>query len=336
MSDYGRDYWEYPRERNGATELSSSTPEFATAVRALDRLIEKARRFYQSGDFEEVVLNAHQIKELYRLCLRDEYRRQGRYTFRPTLRAQIERNVDSLDYWWNAGVVVFQKIKIGPEIAKTALALSEEMRDYLTSYVAYRSGAASRASQLTNDRSFYKAQLDKKPVSAPRPAYPVSKGGLKIDDEGLLYLGRPSIVGCTLEYKGVVLLLAALLFGSFFVGSFIDVSLIATALRGAAVLLFLFVAGRTGIAVYSERYGITARDIYIEKGLFLKNTATIPLNLVSKQTKQQSLSGRLLKTGNLVIETHSGHVMAFKGIYDPEEVFELVAELRGSTTSRQD
>ena len=336
MSGYGRDYWEYPRERNGATELSSSTPEFVTAVRELDRLIEKARRFYQSGDFEEVVLNAHQIKELYRLCLRDEYRRQGRYTFRPTLRAQIERNVDSLDYWWDAGIVAFQKIKIGPEIAKTALALSEEMRDYLTSYVDYRPSAGSHSAQVTHDHSFYKAQLDKKPVSAPRPAYPVRKGGLKIDDEELLYLERPSIVGCALKYKGVMLLLAALLFGSFFVGSFIDVSFIATALRGAAVLLFLFVAGRTGIAVYSERYGITARDIYIEKGLFFKSTATIPLSWVVKQTKQQSLSGRLLKTGNLVIETHSGHVMAFKGIYDPEEAFELVAELRESKTFRQD
>ncbi|MGZ4853276.1 MAG: PH domain-containing protein [Halobacteriota archaeon] len=333
MSGYGRDYWEYPRDRNGATEISSSTPEFATAVRDLDRLIEKARRFYQSGDFEEVVLNAHQIKELYQLCLRDEYKRQGRYTFRLTLRAQIEGNVDSLDYWWDGGIVAFQKIKIGPEIAKTALELSEEMRDYLTSYVDYRSGAASRASQVTHDRSYYKAQSNKKPVSATRPAYPVSKGGLKIDDEQLLYLGRPSIVGRGLAYKGVVLLLAALLFGSFFVGGFDDV---ATALRGVAVLLFLFVASRTGMAVYSERYGITARDIYIEKGLFFKSTATIPLSRVAKQTKQQSFLGRLLKTGNLVIATHSGHVMAFKGIYDPEEVFTLVAELRESKTFRQD
>ncbi|MEI7826499.1 MAG: PH domain-containing protein [Euryarchaeota archaeon] len=329
------DYWEYPHERNGATELSSSTPEFATAVRALDRLVGKTRRFYQSGDFEEVVLNARQIKELYQLCLQDEYRRQGRYTFRPTLRAQIERDVASLDYWWDAGIVAFQKIKIGPEIAETALALSEEMRDYLTSYVNYRSGAGSRASQGTHDRSFYKAQLDKKPASATRPAYPVSRGGIKIDDE-LLYLGRPSIVGCTLEHKGAMLLLAALLFGSFFVGSFIDVSLIATAFRGAAVLLFLFVAGRIGVAVYSERYGITGRDIYIEKGLFIKRTATIPLNMVSKQAKEQSWSGRVLKTGNLVIETYSGNIMAFKRIYDPEEVFQLIAELRSSKTFRQD
>jgi membrane protein YdbS with pleckstrin-like domain len=335
MSGYGRDYWEDPRERNGVTALSPSTPEFATAVRALDQLIEKARRFYQSGDFEEVILNARQIKELYQLCLRDEYRRQGRYTFRPTLHAQIERDVDSLDYWWDAGIVVFQKIKIGPEIAKTALALSEEMHDYLTSYVNYRSGAASRASQVTHDRTFFKPQRGKKPVSA-RPAYPVSKGGLKIDDDELLYLGRPSIVGCMLEYKGMILILAALLFGSFFVGSFIDVSLVATALRGGAVLLFLFVVGRTGIAVRSERYAITARDIYIEKGLFFKSTANIPLNLVSRQTKEQSLSGRLLKTGNLVIETHSGHTMAFKGIYDPEEVFQLVAELRSSKAFRQE
>jgi membrane protein YdbS with pleckstrin-like domain len=336
MMGYDRDHWEYPRERNSATERSSSTPEFSTAVRALERYIEKARRFYQSGDFEEVILNAHRIKEVYQLCLRDEYRRHGRCTFRPTLRAQIDKNVDSLEYWWDAGIVAFQKIKIGPEIAKTALTLSEEMRDYLTSYMDYRSGVASHSAQLTPGRSFYGAQPDKKLVSAPRPAYPVTKGGLKVDAEELLYLARPSILGCTLEYKGIVLLVAALLFGSFFVRSLIDVSLIATVLRAAAVLLFLFVVGRTGIKVYSERYAITARDIYVEKGLFFKTTAAMPLNRVAKQKKQQSFSGRLSRTGNLIIETYSGHVTAFKQIYDPEEVSDLIAELRGSPSTRQD
>ena len=67
-----------------------------------------------------------------------EYRSQGRYAFHPALRTQIEKNVDSLNYWWESGVVAFQKIKIGPEIAKTAMTLSEEMRDYLMSYVDYR------------------------------------------------------------------------------------------------------------------------------------------------------------------------------------------------------
>jgi hypothetical protein len=213
MSGYDKDYWDYPREINSATE-KSPTPEFGTAVRALDRLSEKVRRFYQSGDFEEVVLNAHQIKELYQLCLRDEYRRKGRNTFRPALRAHIESNLDSLDYWWETGVVAFQKIKIGPEIAKTAMTLSEEMRDYLMSYVDYQGGDTLRASQTISNSSSYEAQLRKKPV-VPRSSYPVRKGGLKIEEEGLLYLGRPSIVGCMLEYKWILLLLVALLFGSF-------------------------------------------------------------------------------------------------------------------------
>ncbi len=334
MSGYSRDYWDYPREINGANG-ESPTLEFATAVRALDRLSEKVRRFYQSGDFEEVVLNAHQIKELYQLCLRDEYRRQGRNTFRPELRAHIERNLDSLDYWWEAGVVAFQKIKIGPEIAKTALTLSEEMRDYLMSYGGYRGDDMLRASQATSNRASYEAQLRKKTV-VPLSSYPVSKGGLKIEDEGLLYLGRPSIVGCTLAYKWILLLVVALLFGSFFVNSIPEISLIAALFRGLSVLLFLFVVGRTGIAVYSERYAITDQDVYIEKGLFFKSTATIPLIRIAAQMIQQSFLGKLLKTGNLIIKTHSGHVMAFKGIYDPGEVFELVAELRKSNAVHQD
>jgi membrane protein YdbS with pleckstrin-like domain len=334
MSGYDKDYWDYPREINGATE-KSLTPEFGTAVRALDRLSEKVRRFYQSGDFEEVVLNAHQIKELYQLCLRDEYRRQGRNTFRPALRAHIESNLDSLDYWWETGVVAFQKIKIGPEIAKTAMTLSEEMRDYLMSYVDYQGGDTLRASQATSNSSSYGAQLRKKPV-LPLSSYPVRKGGLKIEDAGLLYLGRPSIAGCMLEYKWILLLLVALLFGSFFVYSIPEISFIAMLFRGISVLLFLFVVGRTGIAVYSERYAITEQDLHIEKGLFFKSTATIPLIRVTAQTTQQSLLGKLLKIGNLIFKTNSGHLVAFKGIYDPGEVFDLVAELRKSKTFHQD
>jgi membrane protein YdbS with pleckstrin-like domain len=334
MSGYGRDYWDYQQERNDVVETSSSTLEFDTAVRALDRLIEKARRFYQSRDYEEVVLNAHQIKELYQLCLLDEYKRQGRYAFRPTLRAQIDRNLDSLDYWWDEGIVAFQKIKIGPEIAKAALALSEEIRDYLTSYINYRSGASFRTSQASS-RSLNSAQLGKNLVSVARRTYPVKKGGLKIEDEGLLYLSRPSIAGCILEYKGIVLLLAALLFGSFFVTGFNEASMVATILRGGAVVLFLFVAGRIGIALYSERYAITERDICIEKGLLFKNTATIPLNMVAKHSKKQSLLGRLFKTGDLVIETRNGYILAFKGIYDPEEVVGLLTELCNNETFRQ-
>ena len=128
-----------------------------------------------------------------------------------------------------------------------------------------------------------------------------------------------------------------LLFGSFFVQRLIDISLIATVFRGAAVLLFLFVAARIALTVYSERYGITSRDISIEKGLFLKKKKVIiPLNRVAMLTKQQSLLERLLRTGDVIIETFSGHTMVFKEIYDPEEVATLLAELRGRSPARQE
>ncbi len=334
MSSYNSDYWDYQREINGGTG-KLPTPEFATAVRALDRLSAKVRRFYQSGDFEEVILNAYKIKELYQLCLQDEYRRQGRYTFRLPLRVNIERNLDSLDYWWESGVVAFQKIKIGPEIASTALKLSEEMHEYLTSYVEFHGNDLLRASQIASNHSSNNAQPRKKPF-IPLPSYPSKKGGLKTEDEELLYLSRPSIVGSTLKYKWVLFLLVALLFGSFFVESIAELSLIATLFRGISVLLFLFVAARTGMAIYSERYAITEQDLYIEKGLFFKSTAIIPLIRVASQTTQQSLLGKLFKIGNLVIRTNSGHIMALKGIYDPGGVAELVSELRKSKTFHQD
>ncbi|MGA2884938.1 MAG: PH domain-containing protein, partial [Halobacteriota archaeon] len=288
---------------------------------------------------EEVILNAHRIKELYQLCIQDEDRSRGRLAFNPALRAQIEKNADSLDYWWESGVVAFHKIKISPEIARIALTVSEEMRDYVATYVDDRTGDISYSTQATHeystqatrDRSSYSAPYDTKRINAPPPAYPIIKGGVDIDDKELLYLARPSILGCTLKHKGLVLLLVVLLFGSFFVQRLIDVSLIATVLRGAAVLLFLFVAARTALTVYSERYAITSRDISIEKGLFLKKRAVIPLNRVAKLARQQSFLERLLRTGNVVIKTASGHTMVFKEIYDPEEVAALIAELRGGT-----
>jgi membrane protein YdbS with pleckstrin-like domain len=333
MLGYSTDHWEHPHAEDRDSYSSSSTTDFAVAARALDRLIEKARRFYQSGDYEEVILNAHRIKELYQLCLQDEYRSQGRFAFNPALRAQIEKNADSLDYWWDSGIIAFQKIKITPEIARIALRVSEEMRDYVATYVSDRTAAASYSTQATRDRSFYEARYDTERISAPRPAYPVVKGGLDIEDRELLYLARPSILGCALTHKGLVLLLVVLLFGSFFVQSLINVSLVATSLRGAALLLFLFVAARTALTVYSERYGITSRDISIEKGFFLKKTAVIPLNRIAKHAKQQSFLERLLRTGNLIIKTTSGHIIVLKEIYDLEEVAALIAELRGGTRS---
>jgi membrane protein YdbS with pleckstrin-like domain len=330
MLGYSTDYREHSRAEDRDGYSPPSTTEFAAAAQTLDRLIEKARRFHQFGDYEEVILSAHRIKELYQLCLQDEYRSRGRFGFNTALRTQIEKNADSLDYWWESGIIA-QKTKITPEIARIALTMAEQMHDYVETYVNDRTGATSNSTQATRDRPFYHAPYDTERISAPRPAYPVFKGGFDIDDKELLYLARPSILGCTLRHKGLVLLLVVLLFGSFFVQSLINVSLIATALRGVAVLLFLFVAARTALAVYSERYGITSRDISIEKGLFLKKTAVIPINQVAKHAKQQNFIERLLRTGNLIIKTTSGHVMVFKEIYDPEEVAALIAELRGGT-----
>jgi membrane protein YdbS with pleckstrin-like domain len=337
MLGYSADHWEHQRTENRDSYGSPSTTDFATAARTLDRLIEKARRFYQSGDYEEVILNAHRIKELYQLCIQDEDRSRGRLAFNPALRAQIEKNADSLDYWWESGIVAFHKIKISPEIARIALTVSEEMRDYVATYVDDRTTGVPYSTQATRDRSSYNAPHDTERINAPPPAYPISKGGLDIDDKELLYLARPSILGCTLKQKGLVLLLVVLLFGSFFVQRLIDISLIATVFRGAAVLLFLFVAARIALTVYSERYGITSRDISIEKGLFLKKKKVIiPLNRVAMLTKQQSLLERLLRTGDVIIETFSGHTMVFKEIYDPEEVATLLAELRGRSPARQE
>jgi len=334
MSGYNVDYWDNQNEINGATG-KFPTPKFATAVHDLDRLTEKVRRFYQTGDFEEVVLKAHQIKELYQLCQQDEFSKQGRSTFRPELRTHIERNLDSLDYWWEAGVVAFHEIRIGPDIAKEALELSEDMRDFMVSYVESRGDDALRASQDTRDHSAYKAPSSKRPV-VPLSPYPVKKGGFKINNERLLYMARPSILGCALVYKGLLLLLVALLFGSFFVERFTNISLIATLFRGLSILIFLYVVVRTVKAIYSERYAITEQDLFIEKGLFFKSTATIPLIRVETLKIQQSLLGKLLKTGNFVIKTNSGHAMALKRIYNPGEVFELVTELRKSKTFHYD
>ena len=103
--------------------------------------------------------------------------------FNPALRAQIEKNADSLDYWWESGVVAFHKIKISPEIARIALTVSEEMRDYVATYVDDRTGDISYSTQATHeystqatrDRSSYSAPYDTKRINAPLPPIPSSK-----------------------------------------------------------------------------------------------------------------------------------------------------------------
>jgi hypothetical protein len=327
MNDNGG-FRDFPFARNRPDELSASVPAFPVAVRTLDRLIEKARRFYQSGDFEEVILNAHLIKELFELCVREEYRRQGRNTFRESLRIRIEKKTDLLDYWWDEGILTFQKIKIGPEIAKMALAAAEEMCEYIASYVDYRSGTTPHSAHAVKDSLFHEARADKKISSSAPRAYPVTKGGLKIDDAEILYLARPSILGCALEHEALELLLVVLLFGSFFVGPLLGISLMGTLLRAISLLLFLYVASRTVIAAYSERYAITTHSLYMEKGLFRKHTAVIPLSRVAQVTKQQGLLGKLSKTGNLNVKSYTGHLWLFKGVYDPDEVRDLIAEVR--------
>jgi len=60
------DHWEYPRaEDRDSYSINLQQLNLRRLLWQVDRLIEKARRFYQSGDYEEVILNAHRIKELY-------------------------------------------------------------------------------------------------------------------------------------------------------------------------------------------------------------------------------------------------------------------------------
>ena len=62
----------------------------------LERLIDKVYRFYESGDYEEVILNAVKIEGLYRVCSRDEYRRYGRHLLNLDLKFRIDHDAKFL------------------------------------------------------------------------------------------------------------------------------------------------------------------------------------------------------------------------------------------------
>jgi membrane protein YdbS with pleckstrin-like domain len=126
----------------------------------------------------------------------------------------------------------------------------------------------------------------------------------------------------------MIVLLVACLLSSFFVRSVIDISLIATLLRTAAVSLLLLIAARTIIAVYSEQYAVTTRTVCITKGLLLKKKVKTPIYRIAKQTVKQSFGERLLKIGNVFMSTYSGQIITFKEIRDPQQVSDLVSELR--------
>jgi len=333
MTEYEGDRWSNLFNNRSGNDRDLAQRDFIGALRDLERFSDKVRRFYQSGDFDEVILNVHRIREIYQLCVDEGQNSATVYDLNKELRARIDQNAPTLDYWWEMGVVAFRRIKIGPEIAEQALMLSEDMHKYTAGYLRYRSRpelslAPSTAKEVSHTQS------DEVPPITQHAEYLGTLGVPESNTGELLYVARPSVLGCTLKSKSGIVLLIACLFSSFFVRSVIDISMIATLLRTAAVLLFLLIAMRAIIAVYSEQYEVTTRTICVMRGLLLRKKVRMPIDRIAKQRVQQSLAERVLKIGNLFIRTYSGHIIAFTEIRDPQEVSDLIGELRKNALTK--
>ena len=326
MPEHNRDRWDTLSNNSRGGDRDLTQRDFTSALRYLERFSEKVKRFYQSGDFEEVILNAHRIKEIYQLCVENGQHSATDYNLNQELHARIERNAPILDYWWEMGIVAPRRIEIDPRIAERALTLSDDMCKYAADYLRYRSPSTSPLARSTAEEMSH--PQSNQPAITERADYFSTPSAPQSDTGELLYLTRPSILGFALQSKSMIVLLVACLLSSFFLRSVIDISLIATLLRTAAVLLLLLIAARTVIAVYSEQYAVTTRTVCITKGLLLRKKVKTPIYRIAKQTVKQSLGGRLLKIGNVFMSTYSGQIITFKEIRDPQEVSDLVGELR--------
>jgi len=326
MPEHNRDRRDNSSNNRRGGDRDLTQRDFTGALRDLEWFAEKVKRLYQSGDFDEVILNVHRIKEIYQLCVQNGQHSATDYNLDQELHARIERNAPMLDYWWEMGIVPRRRIEIDSKIAERALMLSDDMYKYTADYLRYRSLSTSPLAHSTVEEMSH-AQSNQ-PANTQRADYPATPKLLQVDTGELLYLTRPSILGFALQSKSMIVLLVACLLSSFFVRSVIDISVIATLFRMTAVLLLLLIAARTIIAVYSEQYAITTRTVCITNGLLLRKKVKTPIYRIAKQTVKQSLGGRLLKIGNVFMRTYSGQIITFKQIRDPQEVSDLVGELR--------
>lgn len=101
---------------------------------------------------------------------------------------------------------------------------------------------------------------------------------------------------------------------------------------GAAVILIGVIGiGRTMLRWYSVEYLLTTQEIYKKRGLVSRTITHFRLDQIQNTTTRQSVLGRVLGYGDVLIATAgTGHTeMVLKHVPDPEEILSQLSRLLG-------
>jgi hypothetical protein len=293
----------------------------------LARLIDKVYRFYESGDYEEVILNAVKIEGLYRICVQDEYRRYGRHLINIDLKFRIDHDVKFLrSLYEDLTNVEFSASRITPEYARRAVNISNDMYDYITTYVK-EVPPTMKIDRLEGRESIAASRHIDYPV-------PYMHGvgeerfeelnELDLSNYKVLFVGRQSFL--SLFTKSIRFIAVSCLF--FVTSIFVTgVTYLPVTLRAIGVAILLFVAARIFLDTYSEQYIITTDEILIKRGVLFKKTAKAPIDLIIKQRMKQPFLGKILNFGNIFFGIYGGRSLVFKGVSDPKFICDLIRRI---------
>ena len=91
------------------------------------------------------------------------------------------------------------------------------------------------------------------------------------------------------------------------------------------VIAILFIGDAEG-RIWYYRYLIDDEKIDIISGIFSRNTVTIPYHAVSRVELNESVIGRLLNFGDIVIYPHSGQRIVLLGLVEPHKVYDFISD----------
>lgn len=92
-------------------------------------------------------------------------------------------------------------------------------------------------------------------------------------------------------------------------------------------LLWIVGVARLEILAWSNHYALRRSSLEVEQGIVEKRVVTVSAAGFSDLEVTRSLSGRIVNTGNIVVETDSHRDVALLRVHDPLEVSRLIRQV---------
>jgi uncharacterized membrane protein YdbT with pleckstrin-like domain len=149
--------------------------------------------------------------------------------------------------------------------------------------------------------------------------------GSHSSDSDIIWEGRPWVTPGLLALTAESVLLAAVL-------SYVEVDLnlsLSILLASLLLVALLWLAGavRLEFLAWSTHYALRSSSLDVEHGIVRKRLFTISAAGFSDLELSRSLLGRVLNTGDIVIETDSHRDIALVKVRDPVRVSSMVRQM---------